>query len=295
MKKIVLSGLIIASITNLSAQGNSCVDILNMNNNEFSNYLIGLKKSLNIKHISKKDIQNEATYINDFHLSSTEINRCLRLREVKKSTNIEDRDRIKTLAQLSKDRGLMGSDKAVYNEEVNKNKTYFNKYSNASLVNNSVCNKPLLYLEKQKVAGDKILIYEKRLDGGKIKTFHKKISSKSIKMLCGNSVTTQNNYLSKLQLPLIPIKANVPNKKVNINKRLEKENFLREEFTFILSKDIIAVNYKNGKNVPFLKDDIVDFYNKDSDEIFFKYQDELYRIGKRVWKMSTKHIEEEKK
>jgi hypothetical protein len=293
MKKIVLSGLIIASITNLSAQGNSCVDILNMNNNEFSNYLIGLKKSLNIKHISKKDIQNEATYINDFHLSSTEINRCLRLREVKKSTNIEDRDRIKTLAQLSKDRGLMGSDKAVYNEEVNKNKTYFNKYSNASLVNNSVCNKPLLYLEKQKVAGDKILIYEKRLDGGKIKTFHKKISSKSIKMLCGNSVTTQNNYLSKLQLPLIHIPSKVLTSKKD-DKKFNKEDLLKE-FIFVVSKDMMVKEFVSAEESLFTKGYKLISYGKDSDEIFFKYDGKRYRVGKRVWKMSTKHIEEEKK
>ena len=294
MKKIVLSGLIIASITNLSAQGNSCVDILNMNNNDFSNYLIGLKKSLNIKHISKKDIQNEATYINDFHLSSTEINRCLRLREVKKSTNIEDRNRIKILAQLSKDRGLMGSDKAVYNEEVNKNKTYFNKYSNASLVNNSVCNKPLLYLEKQKVAGDKILIYEKRLDGGKIKTFHEKISVKSIKMLCGNSVTTKNNYLKKLHLPLIPTKVQVVSKKKSQKVVTTKESLLKE-FTFVLLKNMIVVDYLTRENIEIQKDEIVDMYNKEAHEIFFKYQSKRYRVGKRTWNNSVQSVEEEKK
>jgi len=154
-----------------------------------------------------------------------------------------------------------------------------------------------LYLSADKVNATSIFVYEKRLVGETIKTFSRKIKlSKQIPMYGSDKREIRNNYLSYLnkqgvQISLIPSQHDIYHQKLNRTK-IEKENLL-SEFQYKVIKKFEAIQFIDGKTYSFDKEMKLDFetYNN-GNEVFFKYENIRYRVGKKKWKHSTKSLEQ---
>ena len=290
MKKIVLNGLVvILGFTSLSAENYSCNQIVSMTDSEVKNYINQLKQSLDVKDIHQDKIKNESIYINDIYKITSQKNRCLLLRVATKKP-VEDIERVKALVKLSKDKRLVSNEKNIYNNALKVSSQRFSAYSRASLISQEACSYPLLYLSAEKIANDKVLIYEKRLLKNEIKTFSKDVSLATISKVFGSNRKIKNKYLNYLNtkgmsFPLLKNPHDIYQSNFNSN---NEKQILLNSFTVKLTKNMKAVHYRTASSCTLFIGNEVTYDGENHNEIFFLYNKTRYRVSKNTWHNSIK-------
>lgn len=286
MKKIVFSSLLLGTM-GLFAQEVSCVEFASMSNSEANRYITQFKNEItligNDEDKDTKDIVRENYLKNNSKVAHR--HKCLLLREASKSpvTNLK---RVKALSRLSKEQ-LSSSENKLYTQLVRENKQHLSRLKGASLVQSDLCVYPLLYLSSEST-NKGLLIYEKRLVGNKIKTFHAYINRKKVQLACGSHVDIGNRYLNYLnqqgaKLPLIP--ADIYSNNFYHSNHLEEVQ--ENSRTFKVNSDFKAVNFSTGHEKQ-IKQDMNLVYDKSTNsETFFFYNNIKYRAYKSVFNKSV--------
>lgn len=289
MKKILLGSIILGTI-GVFAQEVSCVKFASMSESEASRYITQFKNEITVigndNNEDTKNIVRENYLKNNSKVSHR--HKCLLFREAY-NTPVTDLKRIKALSHLSKER-LNSSENRLYTQLITQNKQHMKGLKGASLVQADLCVYPLLYLSSE-MTNRGLLVYEKRLVGKKMKTFHAYIDRKKVQLACGSRADIGNRYLNYLNqqganLPLISVKNDIYHPSFSSSKNIKKIPTNSRLFEVI--SDFNAVNFELG-NERIFKAGIHLIYDKSTDnETFFSHNGVKYRATKSIFNRSIK-------
>jgi len=287
MKKIIAT-TVISGLFQLCAQDLSCVQFAMMDATNANSVLKQYKRDMNIKDIKPENLQSEVSYVQVVHKKSEHINTCLLLRDAN-TNDLTSLERVKALSSLSS-KNLKWEEKNLYSKLLNENKNFYRNISKATLTNKSACNKPLVYLSSQ-MTNKGLLVYEKRLDGSKVKTFSAYIDThQPLPLQCSiNNVNRKYiDYLNQTGANLPSMSEDIyskdyilQNHTIPVKDVVDTQNYYKAISTFQ------GVYFSNGQPKTFNAGDNLIYIKNNEEEIFFFYNNIKYRAIKERFQKNT--------